>query len=48
MRNFELYEMIRENKNFKIEKMAVVFLKILKFDFLEKDTFKIFFFVDCR
>ena len=31
-------------KIFKIEKMAADFLKILKMDFLEKATFKIFYF----
>ena len=31
-------------KIFQIEKMAAVFLKILKMDFLEKATFKIFYF----
>ena len=37
-------------KIFKIEKTAAIFLKILKMDFLEKATFKVFFFfffVDC-
>ena len=38
----------KNTKIFKIEKMAVVFLKILKMDFLEKATFKLFFFLDCR
>ena len=35
---------------FKIEKMAAVFLNILKMDILEKATFKIFLFflVDCK
>ena len=32
-------------KIFKIEKIAAVFLKILKMDFLEKSTFQIFYFV---
>ena len=47
MRNFQLYRIIRENiKIFKIEKMAAVFLKILKMNFLEKATLKflLFFF----
>ena len=37
-------------KIYKIEKMAAVFLKILKMDFLEKATFKTFYFflLGCR
>ena len=35
----------KNNKIFKIEKIAAVFLKILKIDFREKSTFKIFYFV---
>ena len=34
-------------KILKMEKMAAVFLKILKMDFLEKATFE-FFLMDCR
>ena len=35
-------------KIFKIEKMAAVFLTILKMDFLEKATFEVYFFFCCR